>query len=349
MDIQKIKSFVKGLQDITCKEICLLDATGYVFFSTNSSRVGDYDDVLDFNYGQDFFFEREHRLYCTYNSTHPHKYFISLEGTDDEAKRIGKVIKLFLSIDDTSNSRDYFIKGLLSNAISDTSLDIQCQKHGISVNGQVQVILIEVLDSLAQEVEEIVLALYPDELLVKIKDNFFVFIKEVTEKEPYLVGSLLFDTILSELLYEAKIAIGITIDNIRDWHKSYKLAEEFMHLGKAFFPKKNIYCYDNLAIPMIINKISEDDLQEIIKHLDCNIQELFDNHELITTAFTLIKYNLNITDTSKHLFVHRNTLIYRLNKIQDITGYDLRVFQDAMLFYIIANAYQYIINTAKCT
>jgi len=89
-----------------------------------------------------------------------------------------------------------------------------------------------------------------------------------------------------------------------------------------------------MALPIIINEMPWDQLNRIYKAISGNIHIVIDDDELILTAQRFFEHSLNVTDTSQVLFIHRNTLIYRLNKIEKLTGFDLRKFEDALNFYI---------------
>ncbi|SNT08781.1 transcriptional regulator, CdaR family [Anaerovirgula multivorans] len=344
MHIQRIKVIIQGLKSIIDTEINLLDESGYIFYSTDSSRVGNYDHgVQSFDLVNKFLIEQENYIYCycqTYGKT---RYVLSIKGINHDTRRVAKIIEIFLDTDVQNISREDFIRSLLLNTLENNVLEDLCGKYHIIPKGHVQVIIIEVIESLMEKIEEIVMALLPNEIFVKINNKYFAIVKEANEETDDF-PTLLSDTILSELLYEVKIGVGAVVNDIKDWHFSYQTAESFILIGKIFSPNKKIYTLKSLSIPLVISRLQLNDLEELMKQFNCNIEDVFSNNELMTTAFVFFKNNLNISDAARHLFIHRNTLIYRLNKIYDITGYDLRLFEDATLFNVIINGYLYLRN-----
>ncbi|ABR49452.1 transcriptional regulator, CdaR [Alkaliphilus metalliredigens QYMF] len=346
MHIQRIKSIIHSLKDIIDTEINLLDENGYIFHSTDTNKIGNYDNqIISFELNDGFLIEKQEYIYCSYNSYEEDKCILSIKGINEDTQKFAKMIGIFLGTDIKNISRNDFIKSILLNTISDDSIKNVCEKHHIVTQGQVQIIVIEATENLMGTVEEILSALLSDEI-IRIKSKYFAVIKRITDKNNDF-PTFLSETISSELLYEVKIGIGVIVDDVYDWHFSYKTAENFIEIGKVFLPSHKTYSFKSLTIPLMISKIQANDLEEIMKQFDCNIKSLFSNNELLNTAFIFFKNNLNISDTARDLFVHRNTLIYRLSKIQDITGYDLRIFEDAILFNVMINGHLCLTNENK--
>ncbi|MBU5592176.1 helix-turn-helix domain-containing protein [Clostridium sp. MSJ-4] len=120
-----------------------------------------------------------------------------------------------------------------------------------------------------------------------------------------------------------------TLEEICD---SYSEAKESLIIGKKFGIKGEIYNYDNMAFEKIVYSISEPLKKKFIKKFSSKF-ESFDN-EMLNTVEEFINSGLNISDAAKNLYIHRNTLIYRLDKIAKDTGYDIRNFKQATIFMI---------------
>lgn len=335
MQTQRMIAIINGLKDITDIELSLLDKAGYIFYSTDNNKIGHYDSQMpSFDLRESFLTEgKEYIYYCISNNED--RYVLAIRGIGEESKRIAKIVDVFLGASIESTSRNNFIKGVLLNTISEDSIEALCQRYLISPQGQLQVIVVEATEELMGALGEVLSALLSDEYL-RIKSKSFAIIKKYDKANPEF-ASFLYDMISSELLFEVKIGVGAIVDDIRDWHFSYRTAEALIEIGKTFLPVHKAYCFRSLAIPWMLSKVPAMDLSMTRRLFDCDINSLFLNNELIATANVFFKNNLNISDTAKNLYIHRNTLIYRLNRIHEMTGYDLRNFEDAMLFNLMLN------------
>ena len=149
------------------------------------------------------------------------------------------------------------------------------------------------------------------------------------------------DVILSETMVKIKISVGTIVNDILDIKNSYDRAMKAMVLGKRLIRNKDIFYYDQMILPIIINGVKSKKLATLSMELFQGIDSIFEDRELMQTATNFLENNLNISETSKKLFIHRNTLTYRLNKIKKLTSYDLRSFEDAVNFKIALYIHSY--------
>ena len=113
---------------------------------------------------------------------------------------------------------------------------------------------------------------------------------------------------------------------------AYDHSKECMMLGKKFDIKQDVFDYNKMLFEKIVYNINE----EIKKQLLGSFAEkfnLFDN-EILITIEEFVSCGLNVSDAARKLYIHRNTLIYRLDKIQKETGFDIRNFKEATVFII---------------
>ena len=136
--------------------------------------------------------------------------------------------------------------------------------------------------------------------------------------------------------------IVLNVTGIKDLARSFKEAQVALEVGKVFDTDRNIINYDNLGIARLIYQLPT-------TLCDMFLQEVFKRGSIETldqeTLFTIQKFfenNLNVSETSRKLFVHRNTLVYRLEKIKKLTGLDLREFEDAIVFKVALMVKKYL-------
>ena len=151
------------------------------------------------------------------------------------------------------------------------------------------------------------------------------------------------DTLKNELRIKTVIGIGTVSDHLRELADSYKEAQTAIDVGKVFDTEKSIIDYENLGIGRLIYQLPTTTLCEIF------LSEVFKKNSIDTldqeTLFTINKFfenNLNVSETSRKLFVHRNTLVYRLEKIKKLTGLDLRQFDHAIVFKVALMVRKYL-------
>jgi carbohydrate diacid regulator len=150
------------------------------------------------------------------------------------------------------------------------------------------------------------------------------------------------DTLSSEFYTKVSIGISTVVDNIKDLARAYKEAQVALEVGKVFETEKNIINYENLGIGRLIYQLPttlcEMFLQEVFKK--GSLESL--DRETLMTIQCFFENNLNVSETSRKLFVHRNTLVYRLEKIRKLTGLDLREFEHAITFKVALMVKKYL-------
>ena len=173
-----------------------------------------------------------------------------------------------------------------------------------------------------------------------------VLVKEIKNsgdtKELEKIAASIVDTINSDFFIRVTVGIGSVAENIRDLARSFKEAQVAIEVGKVFDTEKNIINYENLGIGRLIYQLPttlcEMFLQEVFKK--GSLENL--DRETLMTIQAFFENNLNVSETSRKLFVHRNTLVYRLEKIRKLTGLDLREFEHAIIFKVALMVKKYL-------
>jgi len=150
------------------------------------------------------------------------------------------------------------------------------------------------------------------------------------------------DALKNELYIRTVIGIGTVAEHLRSLADSYKEAQTAIEVGKVFDTDKTVMHYENLGIGRLIYQLPT-------TLCDIFLSEVFKKNSIDSldqeTLFTINKFfenNLNVSETSRKLFVHRNTLVYRLEKIKKLTGLDLRQFDHAIVFKVALMVRKYL-------
>ena len=141
---------------------------------------------------------------------------------------------------------------------------------------------------------------------------------------------------------EIHVAYGTIVHELKDVSRSYKEARMALDIGKIFFDKRSVIAYSSLGIGRLIYQLPIPLCKIFIKEIfSKKAPDDFDEETLVTIN-KFFENNLNVSETSRQLFIHRNTLVYRLDKLQKSTGLDLRVFEDAITFKIALMVVKYM-------
>ena len=209
--------------------------------------------------------------------------------------------------------------------------------------------LISVISSNDVSAYDVIQNHFPDnnkDLVFNITEKDIVLVKEVKNnidvRDLEKLARSISDTLSSEFFTKVNVGIGTPVVGVKDLARSFKEAQTALEVGKVFDTDKNIVSYDNLGIARLIyhlpTTLCETFLKEVFKK---NSIESLD-HETLFTIQKFFENNLNVSETSRKLFVHRNTLVYRLEKIKKLTGLDLREFDHAIIFKIALMLKQYL-------
>ena len=173
-----------------------------------------------------------------------------------------------------------------------------------------------------------------------------IVVKELKPGEGYedmeRQAKVILDMLNTEAMSTVHVSLGTIVGEIKDVSRSYKEAKLALDVGKIFYSERNVIAYSNLGIGRLIYQLPMPLCKMFIKEIfDGKSPDDFDE-ETISTINKFFENNLNVSETSRQLYIHRNTLVYRLDKLQKMTNLDLRVFEDAITFKIALMVVKYM-------
>ena len=284
-------------------------------------------------------------------------YIIFIQGDDTLAKNYINILQVSFSgvksLYDDKHDRVNFIKNIiLDNILSGDVLAKAAELH-FPIEGKRAVYLIRSDKDTDFSSFEIIENMFPDkqnDFIVSIDQSSIVLVKSFPDDAENIVlediAHEIHNNLMSENLMKVTIGIGTLINNVREIARSFKEARVALEVGKVFDNEKSIISYDNLGIGRLIYQLPttlcELFLSEVFKR--GSIDDL--DQEIVFTIQKFFENNLNVSETSRQLYVHRNTLVYRLDKIQKITGLDLRIFDEAIIFKVAMMVNKYLQSNA---
>ncbi len=296
---------------------------------------------------------------CTYkafgDSVHP-EYAVFVDGTDEMSRHYAGIIAVALDQIKKNNDEKFDRSNFVKNVILDNILpgDIYIKSRELRFNNDASrvVFLIRITKTTDISVFDVIQNFFPDktkDFVININENDIALIKEVRpnvdSKDLEKLAQSICDTLSTEFYCTAMVGIGACVTGIKELARSFKEAQVALEVSKVFDTELSIVSYDNLGIARLIYQLPttlcEMFLREVFKK--GSIESL--DQETLFTIQRFFENNLNVSETSRKLFVHRNTLVYRLEKIKKLTGLDLREFDDAIVFKVALMVNKYLDST----
>ena len=283
---------------------------------------------------------------------------VFVEGDDAEAGRYAAMLAVSLgnikSLYDEKYDKGSFIKNIMLDNILPSDIYIKSKELHFSGDDHRVVLIIKFFGWTDVLPYDMVAGMFPDksrDYVINIGESDVVLVKEVEEgtdiREVEELAAGIAETLNAEFFTKVSIGISSVVDGLKDLARAYKEARISLEVGKVFDTEKNIVSYENLGIGRLIYQLPttlcEIFLDEVFKRGSLDSLD----RETLMTVQSFFENNLNVSETSRKLFVHRNTLVYRLEKIRKLTGLDLREFEHAVTFKVALMVKKYL--TSKPT
>ena len=342
---QVLQKSIDELRTITRIELCVLDLKGQVVVSTFERDEIPTEAVQQFadSAAESQVIHGYHFLKIFDGRTV--EYILMAKGSTEDAYMIGKVAvsqiqNLIIAYKDRFDKNN-FIQNLLLNHMPAVDIYNRARKLHIKAEVRRLVFIIETKhekDNSAHETLKTLFASRTKDIITAIDEKNMILVRELDDGEAYEdmeeIAMLIRDMLNMEAMSAVRIAYGTIVNDIKKLSKSYKEAKMALDVGRIFYTEKNTIAYSTLGIGRLIFQLPVPLCEMFMKETfgDC-MPDTFDDETLMTIN-KFFENNLNVSETSRQLYVHRNTLVYRLEKLQKSTGLDIRVFEDALTFKI---------------
>ena len=263
-------------------------------------------------------------------------YVLASRSNNDDAYMVGKIA--------VSQIQNLILDNLLLVDIYNPA-----QKLHIEVEGPRIVYLVETRlekDSSGMELLRSLFSSQNGDYITAVDEKNIILIKAVerdaSPESLELVANTIVDMMNSEAMLKVRVSYGTVVQELREVSKSYKEATMAMDVGRIFYAEKNVIAYSTLGIGRLIYQLPVNLCRIFIEEIFGGNQVYDLDEETLTTINKFFENNLNVSETSRQLFIHRNTLVYRIEKLQKATGLDIRTFEDAMTFKIAMMVVNYM-------
>lgn len=350
---QILQDTVDGIKSISRTDLCIMDTEGKPVASTISDVSGYVESVLVFAQSlAESQMMQGHQFFKVFDENQL-EYIILVKGETDDAYMVGKLaafqIQNLLVAYKERFDKDNFIKNLLLDNLLLVDIYNRSKKLHIDIEVKRIVYIIETKKDKDNSALEMIRSLFSTkshDFVTAVDEKNIILVREVKQGETfddfYKTANVILDALKAADYTKANIALGTVVDDIKEVSRSYKEAKMALAVGKIFYEEEQIVFYSNLGIGRLIYQLP-------LPLCKMFIREIFENkspddfdEETLTTINKFFENNLNVSETSRQLYIHRNTLVYRLDKLQKQTNLDLRVFEDAITFKIALMVVKYM-------
>lgn len=354
MSNKLFQGVIHQMKDAIDRVVGVVDDTSVVVACSELGRIGEVIDSINaetLNSANPFVINGQ--TFKAFGNGGNGEYAVFVEGSDDIAQKYVQIMAVSLSSIKQYYDEKYDRGNFIKNVILDNILpgDIYLKARELRFNSEVSrvVMLIKITSKTDISAFDVVQNFFPDkskDFVININENDIALVKEIKSgidaKDLEKLASSIVDTLSSEFYTHCTVGIGTVVTGIKDLARSFKEAQTAIEVGKVFDTERAIISYDNLGIARLIYQLPttlcEMFLKEVFKK--SSIESL--DQETLFTIQKFFENSLNVSETSRKLFVHRNTLVYRLEKIKKITGLDLREFEDAIVFKVALMVKKYL-------
>ncbi len=350
---QILQTTIEGLKGITRVDLCICDTEGKVLASTIPDAEEYESPILSFvDSPADSQVIRGYQFFKVFDE-HQLEYILLARGSNDDVYMIGKLaafqIQNLLVAYKERFDKDNFIKNLLLDNLLLVDIYNRAKKLHIETNVKRVVFLIETKhekDINALETVRSLFAAKTKDFITAVDEKNIILVKEVKQGETYedleKTADMIVDMLNTEAMTKVHVAFGTIVGDIKEVSRSYKEAKMALDVGKIFYSSKNVVAYSNLGIGRLIYQLPLPLCRMFIREIFENRSPDEFDEETLATINKFFENSLNVSETSRQLYIHRNTLVYRLDKLQKGTGLDLRVFEDAITFKIALMVVKYM-------
>ena len=349
---QILQNTIDGLKNISRVEFCVMDVDGKEAAST-TDMSGSASAVAEFAASPADSQEVQGYQFFKIFDDQMLEYVLVAGGAGEDVYTIGKMaafqIQNLLVAYKERLDKDNFIKNLLLDNLLLVDIYSRSKKLHIQTDAPRAVLIAESAGGRDSNVLELVRTYYngnSKDFVTEVDENNVIIVKELLDgdagKEMEKSAKLLWTFLKKEGIREMRVAYGTMVQEIKEVSRSYKEAKMALDVGKIFFSDREIIAYGELGIGRLIYQLPIPLCRMFIREIFGGKSPDEFDEETLGTVHKFFENSLNVSETSRQLFIHRNTLVYRLDKLQKSTGLDLRVFEDAITFKIALMVVKYM-------
>lgn len=350
---QILQNTIEGLKTITRVEFSVMDTDGKeVASTTDSMSMGGTEAAKFARSPADSQEIRGYQYFKIYDDQQV-EYVLLAGGSGEDAYMVGKIaafqIQNLLIAYKERFDKDNFIKNLLLDNLLLIDIYSRAKKLHIQTDANRVAMIVETDDAKDSNILEVMRTFFGSngkDFVTAVDESNVIIVKDLSDgdspREIEKTAQGVENFLQKENMSGVRIAYGTVVKEIKEVSRSYKEAKMALDVGKIFFDERNIIAYSELGIGRLIYQLPIPLCKMFIREIFGGKSPDDFDEETLVTINKFFENSLNVSETSRQLFIHRNTLVYRLDKLQKSTGLDLRVFEDAITFRIALMVVKYM-------
>lgn len=350
---QIIHKSISELSNITRIGICVTDSEGTVVVNTDESCAASIEEIRAFIDSSADAQVSGGRHFFRVDDETGTVYIVIVSGNEENSSVTGRIaVSQILNIMEAHKERldlNNFFQNLILDNLLLVDIYNRAKKLRVNISQKRVIYLIEVVGQKDITVMETLRSLFSQQqgdYVTAVDEKNIILIKSLEQDDDYEdldeIAKMIVDMMNAEAMVKVKVTYGTIVEDLKEVSRSYKEALMAMDVGKIFYNEKAIVPYNTLGIGRLIYQLPIPLCQLFMKEIfGDNIPDDLDE-ETLTTINKFFENNLNVSETSRQLYVHRNTLVYRIEKLQKSTGLDIRVFDDALTLKIALMVVSYM-------
>lgn len=350
---QIIQNSIDELKEISKVNFFVYDETGDCVAMTDTTPELDREIIMNFAESMaDSQIVSDYHFLKIKDETETVLVLIA-KGSGEEVYMVGKMAvcqlqNLLIAYKERYDRSNFFQNLLLDNLLL-VDIHNRASKLHLEAEKRRIVYLVEIkgdYDNVAMEMLKSIFYSQAGDYITSIDERSIVLIKELEElsskDDIEKVAKTIVDMLNSEAMLKVRVAYGKAVEELKDLSKSYKEAKMALEVGSIFYNYKTIISYDALGIGRLIYQLPAGLCKIFIREIYGETKPEEIDEEILITADKFLENNLNVSETSRQLYIHRNTLVYRIEKLEKAIGLDMRVFEDALTFKIATMVLEYL-------
>lgn len=350
---QILKNCIDELHSITKVDMTVFDSNGV--FLCNAGRECTVDPQVIDNFAQSFADSQAVSSSCLFKvyDDSDLTYILVTTGNPDEAYTMGRVgvsqLKLLLGAYKEKYDKTTFFQNLLMDNLLLVDVYNRAKKLHIENSESRVVYVVETIGDKDNMVGELLKGMFTSktgDYVTAIDEKNIILIKSLrdgySDEDVANIANEIVDTVSAEAMMNVRVGYGTVSNELKDISKSYKEAMMSIDVGKIFYVERKVNAYQSLGIGRLIYQLPANLCQLFIEEIFKDNDPATFDEEIVSTVYKFFENSLNISETSRQMFIHRNTLVYRVEKLKALTGLDVRVFDDALTFMIAMMVYNYL-------
>ena len=326
----------------------IVDSSGMIVASSSRKKIGEEEPAVkgyDIKAGKGVF-AHNGRTYMRLKLNRTAGYYIAMDGTGKTVRNycflISSLFELYLKSTVKKMNKEEIIRRILFDEMPVLDLQELVQDYKLEPDAERCIFVIRTDDMGANQEYRILIKVFPKrqgDILLLLDNRTIILVKlvmdDTDEDEFYQLAGAIEETIMNETTVRVCIGIGKCKPNIYRIRESYMEAMQAIEVGMMYDGDNRIYHYDALLLERFLHEVPREISGEYYQIIFNDETKKILNDEMLTTIEKFFENSLNLSETARQLYIHRNTLVYRLDKVQKTLGLDLRNFHDAVTFKIM--------------